>query len=445
MASVRLSRVFLVFLLLYLSTWAGHYTSGDGSFKVAWAKSMLSRHSANIGVDGKVVYSKYGVGQSLLAIPPLLVADAVQAITGRRAEAVPYTLLFVFNGAALLTLVAAYLRRRYDATAVWTTLWLIGAGTIWWPYTKLDFSEPLILTSLFAGFLLMRSGRDAAGLAVASFAGLLKVEAFLAVGVIAVWWLLVSRPAGRRALALGASLVPAVLVHAISALVRAGGSEGAYYANEQFSTPLLLGLYGLLLSAGKSVLLFSPPLTLGLVGWRRFAGTPEGRQDAVLFAALATSQLLLYACWWDWSGDDAWGPRFLVPGVVLMTIPAVAALEWRRTALAVGMLGVSVQLLAVLLSPLDYVLMVRRELLVRTDGATGQSRPVDLEDLRYEFRYSQIAGHWLLLRYALGAAPPSDPSSRSAALRDAASAEVWRATARLDPIWFDLARRWASR
>ncbi len=318
MALVRLSRVFLVFLLLYLSTWAGHYTSGDGSIKVAWAKSMLYRHSANIAGDGRVAYSKYGIGQSLLAMPPLLVADVVQAVTGRRAEAAPYTLLFVLNGAALLTLVAAYLRRRYDAAAVWATLLLIGAGTIWWPYTKLDFSEPLILTALFAGFLLMRSGRDVAGLAVASFAGLLKVEAFLAVGVIAVWWLLVSRPSIRRALVLGASLVPAVLVHAIAALARTGGSDGAHYANEQFSTPLLVGLYGLLLSAGKSALLFSPPLILGLVGWRRFASTPEGRQDALLFASLATSQLLLYACWWDWSGDDAWGPRFMVPGVVLM-------------------------------------------------------------------------------------------------------------------------------
>ena len=445
MALVRLSRVFLVFLLLYFSTWAGHCTSGDGSIKVAWAKSMLYRHSANIAGDGRVAYSKYGIGQSLLAMPPLLVADVVQAITGRRAEAAAYTLLFVLNGAALLTLIAAYLRRRYDAAAVWATLLLIGAGTIWWPYTKLDFSEPLILTALFAGFLLIRGGRDVAGLAVASFAGLLKVEAFLAVGVIAVWWLLVSRPSIRRALALGASLVPAVLVHAIAALARTGGSDGAYYANEQFSTPLLVGLYGMLLSPGKSALLFSPPLILGLVGWRRFAGTPEGRQDAVLFASLATSQLLLYACWWDWSGDDAWGPRFMVPGVVLMTIPAVAALEWRRTALAIGIAGAAVQLLAVLLSPLDYVLMVRGGLLTRIDGATGQSRPIGLEDLRYEFRYSQIAGHWMLLRYAVGTAPPSDPSSRSGALRDAAPAEVWRASARLDPIWFDLARPRAAR
>jgi hypothetical protein len=197
-----------------------------------------------------------------------------------------------------------------------------------WPYAKLDFSEPLILTALFAGFLLMRSGRDVAGLAVASFAGLLKVEAFLAVGVIAVWWLLVSRPSIRRALVLGASLVPAVLVHALAALARTGGSDGAHYANEQFSTPLV-GLYGLLLS-GQSALLFSPPLILG---WLRRDREHAGRQDALLFASLATSQILPRA---GGTGRvTTRGPRFMVPGVVLMTIPAVAASNggasrWRR-------------------------------------------------------------------------------------------------------------------
>ncbi len=39
-------RVFLLFSAIYLSTWAGHYTSGDGSFKVAWAKAMFTGGAA---------------------------------------------------------------------------------------------------------------------------------------------------------------------------------------------------------------------------------------------------------------------------------------------------------------------------------------------------------------------------------------------------------------
>ena len=36
----RALRVFLVFFPLYLCTWAGHYTSGDGARKIIWAKVM---------------------------------------------------------------------------------------------------------------------------------------------------------------------------------------------------------------------------------------------------------------------------------------------------------------------------------------------------------------------------------------------------------------------
>jgi hypothetical protein len=85
--------------------------------------------------------------------------------------------------------------------------------------------------------------------------------------------------------------------------------------------------------------------------------------------------------------------------------------------------------------------MVRRDL-TRIDGATDESRPINLEDLRYEFRYSQIAGHWMLLCHARLRRP--DPTSRSGSLRDAAPAEVWRASAAGSDL-VDLARRRAAR
>ncbi len=63
-------RVFAVFALLYLCTWAGHYTSGDGAYKIAWAKHLLG-HDPELAPDGQGIYSKYGIGHSLLAMPGL--------------------------------------------------------------------------------------------------------------------------------------------------------------------------------------------------------------------------------------------------------------------------------------------------------------------------------------------------------------------------------------
>ena len=105
-------RVSAVFLAIYLATWGGHYTSGDGAHKVAWAKSML-----HLPGGGE---SMYGVGHSLLAIPPILVSTLLRSKFGIHSEAALYTLIFVLNGALLLGLIAYYLSHFYSSKRAWT-------------------------------------------------------------------------------------------------------------------------------------------------------------------------------------------------------------------------------------------------------------------------------------------------------------------------------------
>jgi hypothetical protein len=53
-------RVFLVFFALYLFTWGGHYTTGDGAKKLAWARPMLfGTSAAGLSPSPDGVYSKY--------------------------------------------------------------------------------------------------------------------------------------------------------------------------------------------------------------------------------------------------------------------------------------------------------------------------------------------------------------------------------------------------
>src|SRR5438132_9152746 len=82
--------VFWVFLGCYMVTWGGHYTTGDGAYKVAWAKALMSRGSSIDPVTG-MPYSKFGIGQSLLAVPSLAAANAMRALIGIRCEAALYT------------------------------------------------------------------------------------------------------------------------------------------------------------------------------------------------------------------------------------------------------------------------------------------------------------------------------------------------------------------
>jgi hypothetical protein len=96
-----------------------------------------------------------------------------------------------------------------------------------------------------------------------------------------------------------------------------------------FSTPLLKGLYGLLLSPGVGLVVFMPIVLASLAGWPGFVRSR--RAEAVLVAALVLIRLAVFARWWAWDGGASWGPRYLVPVVPLLMLP-LAFIRMRRRA-----------------------------------------------------------------------------------------------------------------
>lgn len=472
----RLSVVVIAaFLAIYLFTWGGHYTSGDGAHKIAWTKSML-----HLPGGGE---SKYGVGHSLLAIPPILLSTLLRNRFGIHCEAALYTLIFVLNGAVLMGLIAYYLAHFYQVERVWILVLVVGLATIWWPYTKIDYSEPLILTLLFAGFVAMRFGRPILGSMLASFAVTIREDAAPLVGLLLLWYVATSQKSfqvsnlrlpkfplfairrknetdirsDQRSLLglLNATLhrsaatssvmsglfkyvgvllatVPALAIVASANWVRYGSVFNHGYPGETFSNPLLIGLYGILLSAGKSVFVFSPPLILGLIYWNRFRRRFEG--DAWFFIGAFLIQAVEFAKWWDWSSDDAWGVRFMIPSVILMCIPLIEAR--RSLILLIAGVGFCIQLLPVMAGGLDYVLLVHSEQSHRRALYVSGVNRVDFEDIRFNPRYSQINGTWLMVRSLLGVPPSrrSDSAQTGTSLYDAFPPDAWR-TSRWDFIW----------
>jgi len=429
-------KILLLFLVIYSLTWAGHYTTGDGAQKVAWAKSMFLRQSADIGPGFEARYSKYGIGHSLISIPPLALAYWIRKVTGIHSESLLYTYLFIVNGAVFLALVAFYLSHLYPWRSVFWTVLIMGLATIWWPYTKSDFSEPLVLTALFAGFVLMRFFSLPAGMLVAGFAMTVRTDSVILIALLFLWALYQHR-SWRTIVTLAAALLPWIALMAIANYTRWHSLTDHGYANERFSNPLLIGLYGIALSAGKSIFLFSPPLVLGVLGWNRFRTRPGLRADAWLFLGVLVSEALVYAKWWDWSGDWNWGDRFLIPGVLLMCIPAIEML--RRPVLTglIAAAGLWVQLLAVLVSGGDYVMMFEHHKFERRALYVGGVNRVDFEDLRFNPSYSAIVGHWILVRVLLGIPPHPNPLQDTIGTRlyDTLTPEEWKQAAHWDFIW----------
>jgi len=406
-APKKIHPVFWAFLLIYLGTWAGHYTSADAAQKIQWARQIIA--GGPYWVDLTTGNApKYGIGHSLISIPPLIAARLVNRFTGIHAEAPFYTLLFVLNSALLVYLVARYLRDRgYSTSNIWMTACAVGLATSWWPYSKLDASECVVATLFMTALVLLLENHPILAFTCASFMVLLRSDAAILL-LLLVGWELWRNKFRVRWLTVAVGIGPTALFYCFVNYMRFGTILDHGYHGEPFSNPLLFGVYGILFSAGKSVFLFSPALLLGFLGWRRFRERLP--QDAVLFAAVFTTQLLLYARWWDWSGDDSWGVRFMLPSVVLMTIPCVELLSRRRLLTAAALTaGLLVQLPALLLPPLEYVVFLHSAPFTRqsvyVDDEHTRSR-LDFEDMRYNPRYSELSAGYALLELRLGIAPP---------------------------------------
>jgi hypothetical protein len=86
----------------------------------------------------------------------------------------------------------------------------------------------------------------------------------------------------------------------------------------QFDTPLSVGLYGFLLSPGKSVFLFAPPLLLAIVGLRGLWKLDRG--VAILATLFPLAYLSFFSRYSSWEGGYCVGPRYLVPSIAILCL-----------------------------------------------------------------------------------------------------------------------------
>jgi hypothetical protein len=400
----RLSLPLAVFLLLagvYLLALSGHTYSADEETMLAVTRALLAAGTVDLrpaeaagaplaalrpGVgDGR--YSPYGVLPSLLALPLQALGGLAAVLGPGAADYASRLAVTALNGplsAAAAALLAAW-ALRLGAARRWALALalLYGLCTFALVYSRTFFSEPLAALLILWGAERAHNaacstqhaehgtqtsrgvfgpvGRDLflSGLAC----GLLlttRIAAGVAVPVIGLYALWVcwrgagSTFAGARVqtLALGIGhwalgLLPGLALLLWYNLARFGAPLASGYGSEAalFTTPLLVGLQGLLLSPGKSVLLYAPPLLLALPGaaalWRR------GERAVVLLClGLFLSHLLLYARWGEWQGGGVWGPRFLLPVVAPLLV--LAAGLWPRAARPRPALLAGVALLALL-------------------------------------------------------------------------------------------------
>jgi hypothetical protein len=111
-----------------------------------------------------------------------------------------------------------------------------------------------------------------------------------------------------------------------------------------FETPFHVGFFGALFTLEKSIFLFDPLLVLAVilcaVAWRRLR--PEIRAYLIALAALLLAYICFYARYTVWSGDFAWGDRYVSTAAQLVAFITVPLLMRHRAEIgrAVWTIGV---------------------------------------------------------------------------------------------------------
>lgn len=353
--------LFLLLMTLYLLTSGGELFISDGLVMYRTTQALVERHSLAVepdpdlpqvvvGWDGRF-YSMYDLGQPVLAIPFYLLGRALAAVLpDSDPQAAPRFWVSVLPqvstalaGVVLYHMSLALFHRRKLAIVlalVWAT------GTLAWPYAKFFFSEALItLFLLLSCWMLMQHKAHPAPWKV-FLAGLvfgvavsIRINVIIyAVAFLVYFWLeWISRPrrAGQPVARLirdcgifFSGVVPFVGLFLGHNYARFHDIWHTGYAGETFSTPLYVGLYGLLFSPGRSLFLYSPLTLLGLVALRRFH--KEFPALAGLIMTAFVTALLFFSAWWAWYGGWSWGPRFLVPLIPLLLLPIGVHMNSRR-------------------------------------------------------------------------------------------------------------------
>jgi hypothetical protein len=294
----------------------------DGQIMGQVATGIVDRHSIVVRYDGfhlNTPHSFYGIGMSLLMIPGILGSKVIGTTESAGIMITNVWLLGLFGGAAY---VWCRLRPLPVRLSVVVAL-VIGLGLGLLPFASTGFAEVALALAVVLGMIGLRATALHWGwgpVLVGAAAGAAVVSRDDSIVLVAPWLLLgclLQASPGQRAAALRRMLaggLPFLALWTWYNEARWGspvtvGYDGILRFNHSF----LAGLYGLLLSPGKGLILYAPVVLVALWGLRRSYG--RDRVSTAVAAVLVVSRLVFYAPYWGWYAGGGFGPRYVLPAV----------------------------------------------------------------------------------------------------------------------------------
>jgi hypothetical protein len=433
--------IFLAVFSFYLLTSSREPAWGDarGMWEVATRIandreiSIQTRWPEDIpaGQGGKY-YGITPIGTSLVHLPGALLLGASHAIEPRNdglmrpiaVHVAPAALGALACVLLFLTLLDLGIRRRTASVCAA----ILAVSTTTWVYARMPYSEVIQLAcflGLFRQVLRVTrdpSRRDAIWLGI--WAGCLFnskyvfASAVIGAAVLIVWTYRKRLPDLKRVLVWATiSGLPFVILalaynYARWGSITATGYEP--YLEMYFGGSIFDGAWGMLASPNKSVFLYSPPLVLAVLAIpRAFRAVPR---LGYAMLVMVVPVFLVYATYRSWSGDYAWGPRFIVWAVPVLLIPIAWFIDHagriRKVVLAgVVAIGLCVQVLGAALY-WDHFIRIAIETKNQWLGNPNRAgayipakgRPhcdscfEDTYELLWTPAFHPIRGHWWLVK-----------------------------------------------
>jgi hypothetical protein len=424
--------LFLFLNFLYLLVSPGRARSIDEIDPVFQSESLLLRHTTAIPQAVKLgIYfgkrdlhgtarSAWPFGHAVLVLPWAAVGnyllERIPGITGQNDDLAHMAGTCWSNATYAALAVAAsfllFLKLGNSRRSALKSSLLLGLSTPLFLYSGWLFSEP-VTTALFviAALVLFGSGKEVSlsravvGALVLGFsihvrpANLVTVLIFIAVALLleqsqdgtikyrtALTLMIIVGISGALYLARNYVFFGNPFDFGVPTVVENGKNPDTWH------NPFWRGAFGFLFSPGKSAFLFCPPTILGILGlprlWRR------NRALTVLAAAATPVNLVMYSFRTQWDGGYCIGPRYLVPGLVLLCLPIAALFQeprgWFRPAFWItAIVGFLVQAISLSTNVLEDM--------VRNHYYVG--------NFEYRMSYSPLSGQLRLIWKYLHASP----------------------------------------
>lgn len=345
-----------VFFLTYASSlilFGGHSTSIDEETYLASLRAFLRGSSAldtskladgtYLAMPNKIglASSFYGFGTVLVNLPFYFLGKIIsQMFSAEHREQIVRLFFYSANSfyfsvvALLLFSITKYIGSS-ERTAVYGSLtyafctyalWAAGTG----------FSEiPTSLFLLLACYWLIKRptniGLIASGLSL-GMAVLMRSSAVLFIAPLAAFLLYknVGKHSAKKLMmwCLG-GLVPGVVFCAVN-YWKFGSGFDTGYPKLNYNTPIYEGVYGLFLSLGKGIFWFAPISLIAALNIKN--AWSVNKLVCNLLLSCVVINALFFARFEVWSGDDAFGPRYMVivlPEIIILAMMGMSAKKWR--------------------------------------------------------------------------------------------------------------------